>query len=183
MGTYYPSKIKARMLYCYQLALCCEPAACDQVVVDAVSEYSLSHSSFAGLAVYLDICARYASVFTPGTSKIAAIKSLATVVFFVRIWERWLRAKGHSSRDVENMCITSATRTDLEISAACVINLMSFVHDCPDKHEDVLIYKVGSDVDEDLFGFFGTYRSNCRVYNAVAACDKVQVVFLVYIHS
>jgi hypothetical protein len=143
-----------------------------QEVVEHVRAHAKREPSFTGLAVYLEVCTHYASAFKPGTRRLDVVRSLACVVFFMRIWEAWLRKSHGSTKSVEQTCVTSATRTDLEISAACVINLLAFQHDCPGM-EEVLPFKLGSDCNEDLFGFLGTWRSNSRTYTAMAACDKV----------
>lgn len=159
------------------VVLCGPPASptLTQVVVDEVTEQAKTKPELVGLAVYLEVCTHYSSVFVPGKSPSDIIKSLGCVVYFMRIWDTWLREKHGSAREAEACCVTSACRTDLEISAACVINLLSFVYDCPDmvKLQEICTAEFGSDVCEDLFGFFGSWRSNSRVYSAVAARDKV----------
>ena len=164
--------------------LCGPPASptLAQVVVEEVTEQAKTKPELIGLAVYLEVCTHYSSVFVPGKSPLDIIKSLGCVVYFMRIWDTWLREKHGTARDAEACCVTSACRTDLEISAACVINLLAFVHDCPDmvKLQEICTSEFGSDVCEDLFGFFGTWRSNSRVYSAVAARDKVRASLCVH---
>ena len=154
---------------------------------------SQTDASLTGLAVYLEVCTKYTNVFNPGTSRVEIVRSLACVIFFMRIWDTWLRNQAALAKEaskqlgttsgasyVEQSCVTSNCRTDLEISAACVINLLAFVHDCSDGEfetlKEVLVDKLGSDVCEDLFGFLGSWRSNSRVYTVVAARDKVRGV-------
>ena len=81
-----------------------------------------------GLCAYLMIMQLYLSVFTVDDLDLGEIiERLATVVFFCRIWNRWLKSQPGLS--VEYNGLTYQTYNDLELSCANVINVLSFYPD------------------------------------------------------
>ena len=114
-------------------------------------------------------------VFLPnfgGRTKLQVVESLAFVVFFFRMWAQWLR--NHKEASIAKDGPTPALLHDIEITAACVINLLSFMSDsgldCP-----MSLSKLGTDVVETLWGMLGSWHSNKRVYTTADAFNRVRV--------
>jgi hypothetical protein len=145
-----------------------------QEVIDEIKRQERIDPSLAGLRAYVTVMFEFRRVFLPncgGRTKLQVVESLAFVVFFFRIWAQWLR--DHKDASIARDGPTPALLHDIEIAAACVINLLSFVSDSG-LDIPIALSKLGTDVVETLWGMLGSWHSNKRVYTTADAFNRVR---------